>query len=125
MKTLNLWGLLLLVLLVSYASLNAQSASSQASNSSMNTYLIERDIEGAGDWTAQQLKEISQASCQVVKEIGPSIIWVHSYVTDDKLFCIYQAPNENLIRTHAEKGGFPLSSIHLLATKISPQTAQE
>lgn len=91
----------------------------------MKTYLIEREIAGAGELTQDQLKEISQASCIAVKEIGPSIKWMHSYVTDKKVFCIYQAQNKKLIIKHAQKGGFPVNSIHELANKISPETAKQ
>ena len=125
MKNLNRWCLLI-ALIFNTASLCAQSSSPQNLNANtMNTYLIERDIQGAGDWSGQQLKDVSQASCQIVNEMGPGIKWVHSYVTDDKIFCIYQAENEGVIRAHAEKGGFPINSIHKLATMISPQTAEE
>ena len=89
----------------------------------MKTYLIERDIPEAGKLTAEQLKGISQASCTVLKEMGPRIEWVHSYVTGNKIFCIYKAENEDLIREHAKKGGFPANSIRQVASVISPATA--
>ncbi len=93
--------------------------------SNMNTYLIERDIPDAGQWTPDELKAVSQASCKVVNELGPGIKWVHSYVADDKVFCIYQAQSENIIWEHAEKGGFPINALHVLSSRISPETAQE
>lgn len=89
----------------------------------MKTYLIEREIPDAGKLTPEQLKGISQASCTVLKEMGPKIEWVHSYVTGNKIFCIYKAENEDLIREHAKKGGFPANSITQVATVISPATA--
>ena len=89
----------------------------------MKTYLIEREIPNAGTLTPEQLKGISQASCTVLKEMGPKIEWVHSYVTGNKIFCIYKAENEDLIREHAKKGGFPANSITQVATVISPATA--
>ena len=89
----------------------------------MKTYLIERDIPGAGKLTAEQLKGISQTSCGVLKEMGPKIQWIHSYVTGNKIYCIYKAENEELIREHAKKGGFPANSIVEASSIISPATA--
>src|SRR3984893_1093876 len=89
----------------------------------MKTYLIEREIPGAGKLTAEQLKAISQTSCTVLKEMGPRIQWIHSYVTGNKIYCIYKAENEELIREHAKKGGFPANAIIEVSTVISPATA--
>ena len=89
----------------------------------MNTYVIEREIPNAGNLSAAELQSISQKSCSVLKELGPAIEWVHSYVTDNKIFCIYRAENEEILRTHALKGGFPINSVHELSTMISPATA--
>jgi hypothetical protein len=89
----------------------------------MKTYVIEREIPGAGKLTPEQLKAISQTSCGVLKEMGPKIQWLHSYVTGDKIFCVYKAENEELIREHAKKGGFPANSIMEVGTVISPATA--
>lgn len=89
----------------------------------MNTYVIEREIPNAGKLTAEDLQGISQKSCAVIKELGPEIEWVESYVTDNKIFCVYRAENEEILRTHAMKGGFPINKINLLSTKISPATA--
>lgn len=89
----------------------------------MKTYLIERDIPNAGKLTPQQLKAISQKSCNVLKEMGPQIEWIQSYVTGDKIFCVYKAENEDLIREHAKKGGFPATTIIEVSTQISPATA--
>lgn len=90
----------------------------------MKTYLIERDIPGAGKLTAAQLKAISQTSCTVLKEMGPQIQWIQSYVTGDKIYCVYKAENEELIREHAKKGGFPANYIMEISSVISPATAQ-
>ena len=90
----------------------------------MKTYLIERDIPGAGKLTPEQLKSISQKSCGVLKEMGPQIEWIQSYVTGDKIFCVYKAQNEELIREHAKKGGFPANKITEVSTEISPATAE-
>jgi hypothetical protein len=89
----------------------------------MKTYLIERDIPNAGKLTSEQLKAISQKSCNVLQHMGPQIQWIHSYVTGDKIFCVYKAENEGLIREHAKEGGFPANVITEIATTISPATA--
>jgi len=102
----------------------SSNASSNTNNTTMKTYLIERDIPGAGKLTPEQLKAIAQKSCGVLKEMGPQIQWIQSYVTGDKIFCVYKAQNEALIREHAEKGGFPANQITEVATEISPATAQ-
>ena len=90
---------------------------------SMKTYLIERDIPDAGKLTPEQLKSISQTSCKVLKEMGPEIQWVQSYVTGDKIYCVYKAESEELIREHAKKGGFPANYIMEISSVISPATA--
>jgi hypothetical protein len=89
----------------------------------MKTFLIEREIPGAGKLTPAELKGISQTSCGVLKEMGPQIEWIHSYVTGDKIYCIYKAQNEELIREHAKKGGFPANKIVEVPSIISPATA--
>jgi hypothetical protein len=89
----------------------------------MKTYLIEREIPGAGKLTSEQLKSISQTSCNVLKEMGPKIQWIQSYVTGNKIYCVYKAENEDLIREHAKKGGFPANTITEISSVISPATA--
>ena len=91
----------------------------------MNTYLIEREIPEAGKLTVEQLKGISQKSNNVLAEMGTGIEWLHSYVTDNKVYCVYKAENEALLREHAEKGGFPINKVSALATKIDPETAKD
>ncbi len=90
----------------------------------MPRYLIEREIPGAGDLSGDDLKGISQKSCSILKEMGPQIQWVESYVTDDKVYCTYIAPNEDEIRKHAEEGGFPANKIVEIKNVISPTTAE-
>ncbi len=90
----------------------------------MPKYVIEREIPGAGDLTSEQLKAISQTSCGVLDAMGPKIQWVHSYVTGNKIYCVYNAPNEDMVREHAQKGGFPANSISRVATIIDPTTAE-
>ncbi len=88
-------------------------------------YVIERTIPGAGKLTPEQLKGISQTSCGVLKAMGPEIQWVQSYVTGDKIYCVYLAPNEEMIREHAKRGGFPADAVSKVASVISPKTAEE
>lgn len=90
----------------------------------MPKYIIERNIPGAGDIPADQLKAISQTSCGVLNNMGPQIQWVQSYVTNDKIYCVYIAPNEEMIREHASQGGFPANSISEVKTMIDPTTAE-
>ena len=90
----------------------------------MPKYVIEREIPGAGNLTVEQLKSISQTSCGVLNELGPKIQWVHSYVTADKIYCIYNAPNEEMVREHAKLGGFPANSVSKVSVIIDPITAE-
>jgi len=90
----------------------------------MKTYVIEREIPGAGKLTGAELKTISQTSCNVIKVLGPGIEWVQSYVTENKIYCIYRAESEEVLRIHAAKGGFPINSVSALSTMISPATAE-
>ena len=90
----------------------------------MPKYLIEREIPGAGDLSAEELQGISETSCNVLREMGPEIQWVQSFVTQDKVYCVYIAPNEEMIREHAMKGGFPANSVERVATMIDPTTAE-
>jgi len=85
--------------------------------------VIEREIPGAGKLTAADLQGISQKSCGVLKEMGPQVQWVESYVTDDKIYCVYIAANEELVREHAKRGGFPANRISQVRTVIDPTTA--
>jgi hypothetical protein len=91
----------------------------------MPKYLIEREIPGAGKMTAEQLKSVSQDSCRVIKNMGPQIQWVHSYVTDNKVYCIYNAPDEAMIREHARQAGIPANTISEVKTIIDPITAEK
>ncbi len=90
----------------------------------MPKFVIEREIPGAGQLTADELRAISQKSCAVLERLGPQIQWVESYVTDDKVYCVYVAPSEELIRRHAEEGGFPANRISRVHSVISPTTAE-
>ncbi len=90
----------------------------------MPRYVIERHIPGAGKFSAEELKGISLTSLQVLQELGPTIQWVHSYVTDDVIYCIYLAPDEATVREHARRGGFPATRVSLVATVIDPTTPE-
>lgn len=90
----------------------------------MPKYLIERDLPGVGKMSSEELQGASQKSCSVIESIGPQIQWVESYVTDDKLYCVYISPNEELIRQHAKEGGFPANRISEIRGMIDPTTAE-
>ena len=89
----------------------------------MPRYLIEREIPGLGKWTSTQLKIASQTSCGVLRVLGPQIQWLQSYITGDKMYCVYIAANEELVREHAKQGGFPATSVSEVITIIDPTTA--
>jgi hypothetical protein len=90
----------------------------------MPKYVIEREIPGAGSLSPAQLQAISQKSCGVLSNLGPQIQWIESYVTDDKIYCIYRAPNEAMVREHAAQGGFPANRVSEVKTIIDPTTAE-
>jgi hypothetical protein len=90
----------------------------------MPKYIIEREIPGAGKLTPEQLQKISQKSCGVLKNLGPQIQWLQSYVTDDKVYCVYIAPNEAMVREHAKQGGFPANRVSEVKGIIDPTTAE-
>lgn len=90
----------------------------------MPKYLIEREIPGAGQLSGDQLQQISQKSCGVLRGMGPQIQWVQSYVTDDKVYCVYIAPDEKSVREHAAQGGFPANRVSQIRTLIDPTTAE-
>ncbi len=123
MKTLKM--LYLICLVISASTISAQSnQSSQEDNIEMKAYLIERDIPGAGDLTPADLQGASKNSCNVLKAMDTNIEWVNSYVLDDKIYCIYKAQNESLIREHAEKAGLPCNKIMEISANIDPSTAE-
>ena len=91
----------------------------------MPKYVIEREIPGAGNLSASDLKAISQKSCGVLRNMGPQIQWLHSYVTDDKIYCVYVAPDEATVREHASQGGFPANSVARVRSVIEPVSAED
>ncbi len=127
MKTLKIIFVLALALLT-FNCANKETSTADliradATKANKNMYVIEREIPGAGDLTAEELQGISQVSCGVLEEMGSDIEWLHSYVTGDKIYCVYLATNEELVREHAKKGGFPANSVAKVATIIDPATA--
>jgi hypothetical protein len=90
----------------------------------MPKFVIERELKGAGKLGKSELQAISQKSCGVLQSMGPKIQWLHSFVTDDKIYCIYIAPDEDTVKQHAQKGGFPANSVARVRTVIDPTTAE-
>ena len=87
-------------------------------------FVIERELPGAGKLTAEQIQQISQKSCNVIEQLGPQVQWVQSYVTDDKIYCVYIAANEEIVREHARRGGFPANKISQVRRVIDPTTSE-
>lgn len=120
--------LLLIIAVLAFSCANKEPTTADLiradiTNSNKNMYVIEREIPGVGDLTAEELQGISQVSCGVLEEMGSDIEWLHSYVTGDKIYCVYLATNEELVREHAKKGGFPANSVAKVGTIIDPTTA--
>lgn len=90
----------------------------------MPQFVIEREMPGAGKLAPSDLKHASQSSCLVLRDLGPDIQWVHSYVTDNKIYCVYRAPSEELIREHAKRGGLPCNKVSQVRNMIDPTTAE-
>lgn len=101
---------------------SAESIRTEAKATNQNMYVIEREIPGAGNLTPEELKSISQKSNGVLDEMGPDIKWMHSYVAGDKIYCVYSAPNEEMVKEHAKQGGFPANSVTKVAALIDPST---
>jgi Nickel responsive protein SCO4226-like len=102
----------------------AHEQPSSSQEDAMPKYVIERELPGAGQLTPQQIQAVAQKSCSVLRNLGPEIQWVHSYVTQDKIYCIYNAPNEQLIREHARQGGFPANRISEVKSVIDPTSSE-
>ena len=127
-KIINRFSLITAAILLTVTASQAQSKNNSKTtitkSTEMKTYVIEREMPGVGNLTAAQLKSASQNSCSVLKELGTGIEWVHSYVTGNKIFCIYKAESIELIREHAKKAGLPANTITEVQTVISPKTAE-
>ena len=128
MKTLKT-VLVLVIALTTFSCANNETSvadrlRADAAEANKNMYVIEREIPGAGNLTAEELKAISQTSCGVLDKMGSEIDWLHSYVTGDKIYCVYMATSEELVREHAKQGGFPANSVASVGTIIDPTTAE-
>jgi hypothetical protein len=116
---------LLLIGYVTYGQkTNEKSLSTTSKQTKMNTYVIERNIPNAGKLTNAELQDIAQKSCNVVNTMGPQIEWDHSYVVGEKLFCVYRAISEEVVREHGKKGGFPVDNVYQVAAIFSPESAK-
>lgn len=113
--------------LFTFFQVNAQNTTKETTTdeNTLKTYVIEREVPGAGSLTAEELKAISQGSCAVLEQMGPKIQWQHSFVTGDKIYCIYKSESKELIEEHAKRGGFPSNVISEVAAVISPATAEQ
>jgi hypothetical protein len=109
---------------VRWSDYEAAPAASKDQESAMPKYVIERDIPGAGNLSPDELRGISQTSCSVLGNMGPQIQWVQSYVTGDRIYCVYIAPNEEMVREHASQGGFPANRVSEVSSIIDPTTAE-
>ncbi|AXP79953.1 hypothetical protein CJ739_858 [Mariniflexile rhizosphaerae] len=129
MKTLKIFSVFILALAFINCANNeksvADSLRDETTTQNQNMYVIEREIPGAGNLTSEELKAISQSSCGVLEKMGSEIKWLHSYVTGDKIYCVYTAPNEEMVLEHAKQGGFPANSVAKVATVIDPSTADD
>jgi len=129
MKTNSAFRLMVVATILLFATLSTQAQNATDAKtktvSPMKTFLIERDIPNAGKLTPLELKGISQTSCAVLKDMGPQIEWIQSYVTGNKIVCVYKAESEELIREHGKKGGFPVTSVTEISNTISPATARQ
>ena len=124
MKTIINSSIFALALFLGATSAQAQTEKAATDKPILKTYIIEREIPGASAFSPATLQEISKKSCSVLKTMGPGIEWIQSYVAGNKIFCIYKAENEERLREHAKKGGFPANVITEIAAVISPATAE-
>jgi Protein of unknown function (DUF4242) len=122
-KQLAICLLSALLLSITAMAQTTQTSDNSKNTKEMHTYVIERNIPGAGEFSAAKLKTISQTSCSVLKEMGPGIQWLQSYVTENKIFCVYKAENIEMLKEHAQKGGFPINAVYEVENIISPATA--
>jgi hypothetical protein len=125
MKSIQTLILTTLALLAGGVAFAAEQPKPESLPAGMNMYVIERDMPGLGKLTHEQLKAASQKSCSVLQNLGPQVTWLHSYITGDKMYCVYLAPNEAMVREHAKEGGFPATAVNQVTTIIGPQTATQ
>lgn len=124
MKNLQRFLLAILAFLLGTSALTAANVQPETLPPGLKMYVIERDMPGLGKLTPAELKAASQKSCSVLQHLGPQITWLHSYVTGDKMYCVYLAPNAELVREHAKEGGFPATAVNEVTTIIGPETAK-
>ena len=123
MKQLKFLFISTLFLLLGSFALAAEQPKPEALPPGQHMYVIERDMAGLGKLTPAELKAAAQKSCKVLNDLGPEIVWLHSYVTGDKMYCVYLAPNKEKVREHATMGGFPANAVNEVSTIIGPKTA--
>jgi len=124
MTSLKTLFLAALSLLLAGTALATEQPKPESLPAGMNMYVIERDMPGLGKLTPAELKAASQTSCKVLRDLGPQVTWLHSYVTGDKMYCVYLAPSEAMVREHARQGGFPATAVNRVSTIIGPETAK-
>jgi hypothetical protein len=112
------------LLIAASASFAEELPKPQALPAGQNMYVIEREMPGLGKLSPDELRAASQTSCRVLKDLGPQITWLYSYITGNKMYCVYTAPNTELVRKHAKEGGFPANAVNQVTTIISPKTAE-
>ncbi len=110
-------------LLLAGSALAKEQPKPETLSAGQHMYVIEREMPGLGRMSPEELKAAAQKSCSVLHDLGPKITWLHSYVTGDKMYCVYLAPNEELVREHAKEGGFPANAVNEVKTIIDPKTA--
>jgi hypothetical protein len=124
MKLLKFLFVPLLSVVAAGAAFAANDVKPEALPQGQHMYVIERDMPGLGKLDGAQLKSAAQTSCRVLRNLGPQIVWLHSYVTGNKMYCVYLAPNIELVREHAKQGGFPANAVSEVSTIIGPKTAE-
>lgn len=124
LKSLLLAAVSVLTLLAAGVAFASEQTKPESLPAGLNMYVIERDMPGLGQLTPADLKAASQKSCGVLRDLGPQVKWLHSYVTGDKMYCVYLAPSEELVREHAKRGGFPATAVNKVSTIIGPKTAE-
>ena len=122
-QSIQTLSVIVLSLLAANTALPSEQPKPEALPAGQHMYVIERDMPGLGKLTPAEYKAAAQTSCRVLSNLGPQIQWLHSYVTGDKMYCVYLAPNPEIVREHAKQGGFPANSVNEVKTIIGPQTA--
>ena len=123
MNPIKILSVTLLSLILAGTALAKEQPKPETLPAGQHMYVIEREMPGLGKMSAEELKAASQKSCSVLRNLGPKVTWLHSYVTGDKMYCVYLAPNEELVREHAKQGGFPANAVNEVKTIIDPKTA--